>query len=507
MISPRTPLLSALVLLSLATPARATWSIVVVDQATGEVGVGGATCVNNINLKVFLPAIRVGVGAGVTQAFVNSSASNKMIIFNELANGTPPATILSLIQAADSGFQSRQIGIVDMSGQKISFTGNNAMQWKGGLTGNDGSLHYAIQGNVLTAEIVIKRAEAALRTTPGDLADRLLAAMDAAKDFGGDGRCSCAPQNPTGCGAPPPGSWKSAHVGFLLISRQGDFDGVCASGVGCGNGSYWLDLNVSGNQFANPDAVVQLQGQFLTWRHAWAGRPDHLKSSLVKGPAVIANDGVSQGAVTIVPRDWTGAALGQAGMTVTATSEPGSAGAVTIGTVVDQGNGVYTVPYTATTTAGTDRLRVVIDDGQGPVTLWPPVEVVTAPTAFLAATPAVSAALGDDIALTLAGGPGLADRDYVVLFSAGGTQPGFSIGAVDVPLVLDPLVPISFAFCGTAALPGTCGPLDGNGDANGQVLLAPNDLSPLVGGALTLAAISFDPIDWVSTPVVVSVNP
>ena len=501
------PVLAAVLALASAAPAHATWSIVVIDQATGEVGVGGATCVNNIDLKRFLPAVRVGVGAGVTQAFVNNTASNKMIIFDELANGTPPATILSMIQAADNGFQSRQIGIVDMAGQKVTFTGNNAMQWKGGLTGSDGTLHYAIQGNVLTAEVVIKRAELALRQTGGDLADKLLAAMIAAKNFGGDGRCSCSPQQPTNCGAPPPGTWKSAHIGFLLIARMGDVDGVCTGALGCGNGSYWLDLNVEGNQFVNPDAVDQLEGLFGTWRHSWIGRPDHLRTTVSSSPAVLPSDGASQGVITIVPRDWTGAALNQPGMTVTAVAEPGSAGGVTLGAVVDQGNGAYTVPYTATTTGGVDRVRLTIDDGQGPVTLWPPVELATAPTSFLTATPSVSASLGDDVALSFAGGPGLAGRGYVALFSASGTQPGFSVGAVNVPLVLDPLVPISFAACGTGPLPGTCGQLDAAGAAAGAVVLNPNDLGPLVGGALHVAAITLDPIDFASDAATVNVTP
>lgn len=503
------PLAAAATLVALlVTPAHATWSIVAVDQATGEIGVAGATCVNNIDLKRFLPAVRVGKGAGVTQAFVNSTAANKMIIFNELANDTPPAQILALIQAADPGFQSRQIGIVNFAGEKVTFTGNNAQQWKGGVNGVAGTLHYSIQGNVLTGAAVVTRAQLALVNTPGDLASRLMAAMETARAFGGDGRCSCSPSQPTSCGAPPPGTWKSAHVGFMLLARMGDTDGVCTGALGCGNGTYYMDLNVSGNQFANADPVLQLKAMFGAWRTTWLGRPDHLKTTVARSASVLPNDGSSSGTLTINPVDWTGSPLGLSGLVVGATPTAGSAGAVTLGATVDHGNGVYSIPYTATTTAGLDRLVVVIDDGQGPVTLWPPAEVATAPRALLSSPSSpLSSGNGDDVQLALAGGPGLAARSYVVLFSASGTQPGFGVGAVTVPLVLDPVVPLSFAFCGSAALPGTCGVLDAAGQAAAQALLAPNDIAPLVGGTLSFAAITLDPIDFASDAVVVSVVP
>ena len=66
-----------------------------------------------------------------------------------------------------------------------------------------GDIVYAVQGNVLTGPAVITAAEQAIRTTPGDLAEKLMAAMEASRFFGGDGRCSCNGNSPTQCGAPP----------------------------------------------------------------------------------------------------------------------------------------------------------------------------------------------------------------------------------------------------------------------------------------------------------------
>ena len=70
------------------------------------------------------------------------------------------------------------------------------------VTGEVGDLSYAIQGNVLVGWLPVLDAETALLNTPGDLATKVMAAMQAARFAGGDGRCSCSNNNPTGCGEP-----------------------------------------------------------------------------------------------------------------------------------------------------------------------------------------------------------------------------------------------------------------------------------------------------------------
>ena len=94
-----------------------------------------------------------------------------------------------------------------------------------GSRGEQGSLVYAIQGNVLTGDPVVFEAERTLLSSTGDLGQRVMAAMETARAFGGDGRCSCSYGAPTNCGSPPPNFDKSAHVAFLIISRIGDEEG------------------------------------------------------------------------------------------------------------------------------------------------------------------------------------------------------------------------------------------------------------------------------------------
>jgi uncharacterized Ntn-hydrolase superfamily protein len=86
---------------------------------------------------------------------------------------------------------------------------------------------YAVQGNLMTGEPVIANAEFAILTTPGHVADKLMAAMEAARAQGGDKRC-------TQFG-------KSSHVAFVLVARIGDIDAKCKTGDDCTNGTYYLD--------------------------------------------------------------------------------------------------------------------------------------------------------------------------------------------------------------------------------------------------------------------------
>lgn len=209
----------------IAAPASATWSIIIIDTRTGEIALGSATCLTGFDLQANTPVIVRGVGGATAQSFVDSTSQNRTLIRDQLALGTDPADILQLLSTFDNGHQTRQYGIADALGRAATFTGSSAFQWAGGKTGKVGDLVYAVQGNILTGAPVVDAAVEAILNTPGDLAEKLMASMEAARSFGGDGRCSCSPQNPTSCGAPPPSFAKSAHIAYMLISRDGDTDG------------------------------------------------------------------------------------------------------------------------------------------------------------------------------------------------------------------------------------------------------------------------------------------
>mgnify|MGYP001140468392 CR=1 FL=1 len=229
-------LASSAAVLSAAGTANATWSILLVDTRTGEIALGSATCLTGFDLRANTPVIITGVGAATAQSFVDGSGRNRVRIRDGLALGLTPAEIFADLSTFDPGHQTRQYGLVDATGGTGTFSGTVAGAWAGGLTGEltgmDDGVFYAVQGNLLTGPAVVDDAVAAIIATPGDLAEKLMAGMEAAQAVGGDARCSCTPL-PIPCGAPPAGFLKSADIGYMMIARTGDTD-AC-------NGIYGLE--------------------------------------------------------------------------------------------------------------------------------------------------------------------------------------------------------------------------------------------------------------------------
>jgi hypothetical protein len=354
-----------------APAADATWSIAVTDSATGEIAIGSATCVTGIDLKQLASVVVVEKGAGAAQSFVDASGQNRLLIFQELGAGTDPVEILDLLEQQDGSHQTRQYGIADTQGRAVGFTGSVAGAFADHLTGQSGTLTYAIQGNVLAGEAVLTEAENALLNQGRDLPTRLMRAMLAAQAQGGDGRCSCSPADPDGCGTPPPGFTKSADVGYMVVTRLGDVDGVCNTSDGCASGDYYMDLNVAFQGSNDPDAVFQLRAAWQQWRRGLVGIPDHHRSRVRLLDTTLPADGVSSTVARIFLRDLLGTQIMQGGASVGVTVNGASTADATIGPVIDFGNGVYQFGITAGSSAGDVLLDVVVDDGSGPVQLAP----------------------------------------------------------------------------------------------------------------------------------------
>lgn len=495
--------------LVLVAPAGATWSIVAVDVATGEVVVASATCLPNFDLQRGLPVVRVGLGGAAAQSAIDGSGQNRQLIWDALAAGTVPNQILAQLAQQDPAHQSRQYGIATLwPGHKpITFTGQFAGAAKKGVAGIDGTVRYAIQGNVLAGNVVIDSAQQAFLQTPGDLSQRAMAAMEAARALGGDGRCSCSAFAPTSCGAPPPGFTKSAHVGFIVVARMGDTDGVCNAAQGCANGDYYLDLNVVGAA-SDPDPVLQLQTLYASWRAGLAGSPDHILSQATAGAELLPADGLTTTTVDLALADVDGVPLTTGGASWTVAPASGGPPLVTVGAVQDHGDGTYSFDVTAGTTAGTESLVLTVDDGLGPVQLHPPVELrLEPPTPLFAGATELSAAAGGSVPLTLDVGAAGADLPYFVLASASGTQPGFPLGFQTIPLVYDSLFVFTLLFPGPPNLPGSLGVTDGSGRASAAFSVAPGEAAPLVGLHLDWAAVVFGSPEIVTDAVGFDVVP
>lgn len=490
-------LLSFFAALMLVDSLRATWSIILVDRRTGEVAIASATCLTGFDLQSNACVVVVGRGAAAAQSFVDLSGMNRMLIFSQLQLGADPQQILAQLAATDTGHQSRQYGIVDTQGRAIGFTGTGAGPWAGHLTGVIGDIVYAVQGNVLTGQAVITAAEQAIRTTPGDLAEKLMAAMEASRVFGGDGRCSCNPNVATQCGAPPPTFTKSAHIGYMLVARPGDTDGVCNGNVGCATGRYHLNINIANQLSSAPDPVYQLRAGFLNWRLRNVLRPDHFLSSCVVEPARLLDDGATTSRLRLVLRDWRGVQLPFGGAQVVVTQLPGGP-ALPIGAVVDHGDGSYTVPVGPSSQAGTARLKVVVDDGQGPVQISPSPEVTVANDSMWLSKGVVDAAQGGAFDAVLRAGPGFANRPYLLLGSLSGTSPGIALA----PGVTLPLVPDGLTYFLLDLAPSTTllGSLDAQGRRTVPLAVPPGLFASLPVGRLDFAWLALAPLDFASNP-------
>lgn len=163
-----------------AAPARATFSIVAYDSLTQELGVAVQSRAFSVGMAV--PWAEAGVGAIATQATTNVSLGPEGLAL--LRQGKSAPEVLRALVAADSGASHRQLGIVDARGRSAAHTGADCNAWAGHRTGPG----YSIQGNILAGEAVVAEMERAFLGTPGELATRLLAALDAGQAAGGDKR-------------------------------------------------------------------------------------------------------------------------------------------------------------------------------------------------------------------------------------------------------------------------------------------------------------------------------
>ncbi len=129
-----------------------------------------------------VPAASAGVGALATQANANIAWKREGL---DLLRGGLNASSAVRRLVDDDGQPDRQIGIVDSAGNAATYTGRACLDWAGGTAAND----VAIQGNILTGPDVVeamKKAWDGHATQP--LAHRLLAALRAGDDAGGDRR-------------------------------------------------------------------------------------------------------------------------------------------------------------------------------------------------------------------------------------------------------------------------------------------------------------------------------
>lgn len=186
------PKLLLAVLLAMPGAASATFSIAACDRQ-GNCGVAVAT--NNLAVGASVPSAQARVGAIVTQFETNPSYGPKGLAL--LASGLPPERAVQALLDGDGDFDgetiaARQVGAVDAQGRSWAYTGAQAgsAAWAGAAYGAG----YSVQGNGLAGERVLPAMQAAWLSSDGPLAERLMAALEAGENAGGQtiGRMSAA---------------------------------------------------------------------------------------------------------------------------------------------------------------------------------------------------------------------------------------------------------------------------------------------------------------------------
>jgi uncharacterized Ntn-hydrolase superfamily protein len=165
------------------TQLSATWSIIVIDLKTKEIGIAGASCSRSV---YGIGAIIPGKGAVIVQASSNSEARRKgvqMII----ANATPEQIIAAMKDPAFDP-ERQQYAVVCMNYKPETYTGSEAPAAKGAITGKG----ISVQGNTLAGDDELQAVYNSVIQSQKEnrsIQDVLMLALEAGAKSGGDKRC------------------------------------------------------------------------------------------------------------------------------------------------------------------------------------------------------------------------------------------------------------------------------------------------------------------------------
>jgi len=155
-----------------------TYSIVARDPKTGELGV--AVQSHWFSVGTVVAWAEAGVGAVATQSFVDPSYGPLGLDLMRAGRAAPDA--LAGLLAADAGRDVRQVAMIDAQGRVAAHTGKNCIAAAGHHVG----ANFSVQANLMEKDTVWPAMARAFESAQGELAERLLAALDAAQREGGD---------------------------------------------------------------------------------------------------------------------------------------------------------------------------------------------------------------------------------------------------------------------------------------------------------------------------------
>jgi uncharacterized Ntn-hydrolase superfamily protein len=338
-----------LLLPSTNSDAQDTFSIVAVDTVTGEIGSAGASCIGAFgNLSVFnINSIVEGIGCINTQAYWHPTNQQNANV--RMLEGLSPQEIIDWLVANDveGNPAIRQYGIVDLTrnGESAAYTGINCDDYKNHITGPG----YAIQGNILLGQIILDTMHTTFLNTQAPLADRLMAALQAAKIVGADTRC--ATRNTSSIG------------GFVKVVRIGD------------GSTPYLQIVVPDTP-EGTDPIDLLKGMFEDWKSSLSTVIDPFLSQLAIVPDTLPANGSSQAVIAIAPKNNSDTLLASGKEILLSNT-----GAGTLSTISDLANGIYEATITSPSAIGNDTISAKVISGSDTVTIfWKAVVTYVNPT-------------------------------------------------------------------------------------------------------------------------------
>jgi len=208
-------LILVLAILTLVFPQKtssmrpiSTYSIVALDETTGELGV--AVQSHWFSVGFLVPWAKAGVGAVATQSFVKVDYGPDGLQLME--SGITAVDALKTLTSKDDGEAVRQVGMIDIKGNVAAHTGSRCIKYAGHIVGEN----YSVQANMMANGTVPKAMAVAFEKTKGDLADRMMAALEAAEAEGGDIRGKQSAAMVIVSGEPSGVDWKDTKLSLRI---------------------------------------------------------------------------------------------------------------------------------------------------------------------------------------------------------------------------------------------------------------------------------------------------
>jgi len=223
-------------------PRFGTFSIVACDRERSTWGV--AVQSKFIAVGSIVPFAEAGVGAVATQALANVAYGPDGL--SGLRRGLPAEEVVRQLTSGDAEREHRQLGVVDAHGRAAAYTGSKCLDWAGHEVGEG----FTCQGNILFGPAVVRAMARSFQATPGDLIDRLLAALAAGQREGGDRR--------------------GMQSAALLVVRKGQ---------GYGGTDRWVDVRVDDH----PSPIEELVRVFRLYDLTMLSREDPATLRRIEG--------------------------------------------------------------------------------------------------------------------------------------------------------------------------------------------------------------------------------